>query len=78
MNRPSRRGGFPRVCGSEIHADALLEVRPTGPNSGEVVWEWRLWDHLVQEDDSTKANYGKVAEHPELMDMNFDKDYSAG
>src|SRR5579884_2036171 len=51
--------------------DGLLEIKPTGKTTGEVVWEWHLWDHLVQDHDPSKANYGKVAEHPERMDFNF-------
>ena len=51
--------------------DSIVEIKPTGKTTGEVVWEWHLWDHLVQDHDSTKANYGDVAAHPELMDINF-------
>ena len=51
--------------------DSILEVKPTGKNSGEVVWEWHLWDHLVQDNDSSKANFGVVADHPELVDVNY-------
>jgi hypothetical protein len=51
--------------------DSVIEVKPTGKNSGEVVWEWHLWDHLVQDVDSTKANYGVVVDHPELVDVNY-------
>jgi len=36
---------------------------------GKIVWEWRVWDHLVQDFDRTKANYGAVAAHPELIDV---------
>src|SRR5262249_43412117 len=43
----------------------------TGPKTGEIVWEWRSWDHLVQDFDKTKANYGNVSEHPELFDVNY-------
>jgi hypothetical protein len=49
----------------------LVEIKPTGKTTGEVVWEWRLWDHLIQDHDKTKANYGDVAAHPELVDINF-------
>ena len=54
-----------------IRHDYLVEVRPTGANGGEVVWEWSIWDHLVQDFDPSKPNYGVVAEHPELIDINF-------
>ena len=51
--------------------DYLLEVRPAGASGGEVVWEWSVWDHLVQDFDPSKPNYGAVAERPELIDLNF-------
>jgi hypothetical protein len=35
-----------------------------------VVWQWHVWDHLVQDYSSSKANYGVVAQHPELIDAN--------
>ena len=54
-----------------IKYDRLIEARPTGAKEGEVVWEWSPWDHLIQDFDSSKPNYGKVAEHPELIDLNF-------
>jgi hypothetical protein len=54
--------------------DGLLEVQPTGKATGKVVWEWHVWDHLVQDHDKTKANYADVAAHPERIDANFGSD----
>jgi hypothetical protein len=51
--------------------DMILEVEPSGATGGNIVWEWHAWDHLVQDYDPTKANYGVVAEHPELLDINY-------
>ena len=51
--------------------DSIIEVKPTGKTTGEIVWEWHLWDHLIQDHDSTKANFGNVADHPELVDVNY-------
>ena len=51
--------------------DYLKEVKPTGPNAGEVVWEWSMLDHLIQDHDPTKPNYGAIAGHPELIDVNY-------
>jgi hypothetical protein len=54
--------------------DSLLEIKPTGKTTGEVVWEWHLWDHLIQDFDKSKANYGNVADHPELVNFNYGED----
>ena len=51
--------------------DHVIEVEPTGPSSGEIVWEWHVWDHLIQDFDPSKANYGVVEDHPELVDVNY-------
>ena len=50
--------------------DYLVEVKPTGSSSGDVVWEWHIWDHMIQDFDASKNNYGVVANHPELIDVN--------
>ncbi|HVQ00886.1 MAG TPA: aryl-sulfate sulfotransferase [Candidatus Thermoplasmatota archaeon] len=55
--------------------DEIIEVKPTGPTSGAIVWEWHVWDHLVQDYDYTKANYGVVGDHPELVDVNYGTDF---
>ncbi len=50
--------------------DCVFEVRPERPRGGTVVWEWHLWDHLVQDHDRTRENYGIVSDHSELVDVN--------
>ncbi len=49
----------------------FVELEPDGAGSATIVWEWHMWDHLVQDVDNTKDNYGVVADHPELMDANL-------
>jgi hypothetical protein len=55
----------------EIWPSFIMEVEPTLPNGGNIVWEWHVWDHLIQDFDPTKKNYGVVGDHPELVDINF-------
>jgi hypothetical protein len=55
----------------ELWPDHIVEVMPSGLTGGEVVWEWHVWDHLVQDHDASKNNYGSVEDHPELIDLNF-------
>jgi hypothetical protein len=59
------------IKGSHLQPDCLVEIKPTGKKTGQVVWEWRSWDHLIQDRDRTKPNYGKVSEHPERFDVNY-------
>ena len=59
------------LVGDEIRPDHIIEVKPIGPTSGQIVWEWHVRDHLIQDFDPTKANYGIVADHPELVDINY-------
>jgi hypothetical protein len=54
-----------------LWSDKIVELRPVGKDSAVVVWEWKLWDHLVQDNDATKANYGAVSDRPERLDVNF-------
>ncbi len=51
--------------------EMIIEVAKDGPFGGQIVWEWHAWDHVTQDFDSTKANYGVVADNPQLIDLNM-------
>jgi hypothetical protein len=57
--------------GGSFWVDSITEIQPTQPSGGNVVWEWRLLDHLVQDFDANQANYGDPAAHWERFDVNF-------
>src|SRR5579885_534696 len=46
---------------TKMLVDALIEVRPASLTGGQIVWEWHLWDHLIQYQDRSKANYGSTS-----------------
>ncbi len=52
-------------------SEEIIEIVPEGRTGGKIVWEWHLSDHLIQDGDSKKVNYGKPADHPELLDFNL-------
>lgn len=55
-----------------IWSEKIVEVKQTGPTTGEVVWEWKLWDHLVQNVDPVKDNYRpSIANSPERLNINY-------
>ncbi len=53
--------------------DCLLEVKPRGVDGGDIVWEWHVWDHLIQDRDPGLPNFGVVADHPERLDLNANR-----
>lgn len=55
---------------SEKWPTELIELQPDGNGGATIVWEWHMWDHLVQDIDSGKDNFDVVEDHPELMDIN--------
>jgi hypothetical protein len=70
-NEAIAAGRNPNKVGSIFRPDHIIEVKKTGPTTGEIVWEWHVWDHLIQDYDPSKANYGVVGDHPELIDINY-------
>ena len=54
-----------------LDIDTIIEVRRIYPDAIAVAWKWSVWDHLVQDYDPAKANFGIVAQHPELVDLNY-------
>lgn len=49
--------------------DYILEYNPI---LDSVVWEWHTWDHLIQDFDNSKENFGIVNQHPEKVDINYE------
>jgi len=54
-----------------IWPDKIIEIKPDGKRGGEIVWEWRIWDHFIQDHDPDKDNYDEIVGHPELVDINL-------
>ena len=50
--------------------DCLVEVQPTPPYGGTVVWEWHLWDHMIQDYNPSRNDYGVVSNYPGRIDVN--------
>ena len=67
-------GADPATVNDPFYAETIIEVEPTGPTTGDIVWQWNIVDHLIQDFDATKANFGVVADHPELADINYNAD----
>jgi hypothetical protein len=65
-------GRDPQFLSSQgIWPDHIVEVTPIGEDSAVIVWRWHAWDHIIQDYDDTKPNYGEIADHPELINLNY-------
>ncbi|MCY2961284.1 MAG: aryl-sulfate sulfotransferase [Planctomycetota bacterium] len=65
------RGRNPEGVGAAgLWPDAVFEVKPKLPEGGDIVWEWHAWDHLVQDVDTAKPDYAKLADRPGRIDVN--------
>lgn len=69
-NEAVSAGRNPSTVGNKLYIDFIIEVKPNGTSGGDIVWEWHFWDHLIQDYDPSKENYGGVSKHPELIDIN--------
>lgn len=63
---------------NELWPEHVIEVQPTGFDTGEIVWEWHVWDHLVQNQNSSLPNFGDPDESPGKMNLNYDTGLNDG
>lgn len=68
----TEQGRDPSITEENFKLDKIIELEPVGTDEANIVWEWHFMDHFIQDFDDTKENYGVVADHPELIDINFD------
>ncbi len=60
------------TAGASLWADKIVEIQPDFTNGGgTIAWEWKAWDHLVQDENATANNFGSVANSPQLIDVNY-------
>ncbi|MEL7422078.1 MAG: aryl-sulfate sulfotransferase [Bacteroidota bacterium] len=52
-------------------SEKIVEIEPVGSNDINVIWQWEIKDHYIQDFDASKQNYGVIAEHPELFNINL-------
>lgn len=52
----------------DIFPEAIIEIEPLTKN---IVWEWHAWDHIIQDEDESKNNYGTISENPQLININY-------
>jgi hypothetical protein len=51
-----------------VYVEKLIEVNPT---TNQLEWEWRSWDHIVQDHDANALNYGVISNNPQRININY-------
>lgn len=56
----------------EMYMEKIVEIEPVGTNGGNVVWEWKAWDHICQNMDPSKPKYvTSIVNNPQLLNINY-------
>ncbi|MDH3244061.1 MAG: aryl-sulfate sulfotransferase [Saprospiraceae bacterium] len=58
------------IAPAGLWPDKIIEIQPIYPTGGNIVWEWKMWDHLIQDLDPSKVNYGELAAYPRKININ--------
>lgn len=68
-------GRDPNLSTPSVWSERIIEIEPFyEDDSAEIVWEWSAWDHVIQDYDNTKPNYGVVANYPQRLNLNYTGD----
>ncbi|WP_299886508.1 aryl-sulfate sulfotransferase [uncultured Lacinutrix sp.] len=59
------------INNGQLYNEQIVEIEPVGINQYNVVWEWNVKDHLIQDFDPNKNNYGTVSLEPGKLNINF-------
>lgn len=59
------------ISNPDLWGEFIFEVKPIGSNNIDIVWEWHLKDHFIQDDNSNNPNFGNVSQNPQLVDINY-------
>ena len=64
---------------NQMWTTAIFEIQPDFQSgNANIVWEWHITDHLVQDVNPSLNNYGDISENPQLMDVNCGNAGSSG
>lgn len=61
-----------KIAQGKLYNEQILELEPIiGTSQANIIWEWNIKDHLIQDIDNTKDNFGIVTDNPQLLDINY-------
>jgi hypothetical protein len=52
----------------DIYTEKLMEINPI---TNSIIWEWRSFDHIIQDNDPVFPNFRNISQNPQLMHINY-------
>jgi len=52
----------------ELYSETIIEINP---ENDSIVWQWRSWDHLVQDFDPNQDNYANILQEIGSININY-------
>jgi len=59
------------VSQPHLWGEFIQEIKPIGNSNYEVVWEWHLQNHFVQDYNPARQNYGVIKDEIGKVDINY-------
>jgi hypothetical protein len=53
---------------SDLFTEKIVEINPL---NNEVLWQWRSWDHSIQDQNENAFNFGNISEQFKKIDLNY-------
>ena len=64
--------GYNLTLSDYVYDDTVVEIEP---GTGNIVWEWRISDHIIQERNSNLVNFGDIEDNIELFNLDAISDF---
>lgn len=72
MNEAIQAGRDPsKLDDGKLYNEQILELEPVGTNQANIIWEWNIKNHLIQDFDASKDNFGVISDNPQLLNINY-------
>lgn len=59
----------------DIFTEKIIEINPS---TDQIIWEWRSWDHIIQDKFEGLLNYGSINSNPGKININYSIDNPPG
>lgn len=60
-----------RIYEGDVWNEKIIEFNMLPNNELDIVWQWSVWENLVQDVDEQKPNFGNIENQPNKININY-------